>query len=1645
VKKKKKKVVCGDQGASRDPSGSDKSDEGDTVDEAARPRRATQAVRPPAGRPPPPLGLASPAEESTGSIARLFQNATTGAANFLSRVSSPIWPRVGQGSAEGSTAAGSAQPENLEEEQVAPRALAFGASRPQLETESSSPGSSAANISEAPSSEASAAEEEDDELAEVEEQREHAAGTATASAAELGSALQPPQQPPAAAPTEPPSAGNDTMPVYPCTICPPAKTSFPTRLRLQNHLTRDHKLATEADLAPMAMVPCCAAGCGGFFSVLSNKPESTDPLVATAYYSHVQKARGTTGVNLNEMTELERAAKQADVQAHISAAGGATIVTVVQQAVDRCVILAPSSGLAREAATVIAASLPARAIRRRANSPALPTSTSVPPRNNETRGGRRSTANPNATFRRDVSAATALAAASPALGYDVTALLDFNLDVLRSVCLTIQDPPRNDEQARVLMQPCVFAWQQAAAATHSDTEASRDRFDGSISMHYLAHAVIFGRPMALKTRPYSEQLEVATRVAESPQALLEEVDDLVRRAKAATASSGYAPGGPPAKSDKEERAGVAQRAKSLARAGEAGKAWAALSPAMFADGSDVGVQRAYADLIPQEARPILPAMFEPVDGVEPFQLERQSFDKTVLSPLRKRAAGTLHDKYEIYYHIHRFGGGTALFTCFNAILAGRVGPRFADLFITLRAVILYKDAERKRVRPIGIGEALRRLVLRCLAQQERGAWSEWFTSILPEREADRQHAIAEAVEDEEVARLRVTNCLGGETEACEAAADHKRAEAAVKTARELPNFPANYFCHANGGELVVHTVAAMVSTHPTDPVGSDDKRNMYGEVERSATLECLRDRPEFQKYIPIFRVLYGHGSSRIFLARENGAMVKPALDPGELLGGDIDDDDRAGGPDGTARDALDDAGADELVDIEEEGAEGHIADLLLRLHRGFPQGCPLSTFFAILPMHMALHDAHDAYPNLRSVAYADDTYVGDSEKDFGDAFEHVRRLQKEQCNLESNTSKLKAFVPCGGVAGVPDYIIEAQGGELLGFMCVGGVVGRDTPEADAWKIEQLSLVLAARLAPLDRIDRDFVDSADGPQDSRQIRMDFIRNNAMAIARYWARILPPHIAGPAIAAESDTRLRTSLEQQLVMRASPSDIRERAHLEARLPPSMGGLGVGGQEGLCPAAFTASVLACWGKLRKTCPALADVDFANSEIPMVREARKHYESLCTTRDRIGGIYAELDETRYYPIDGDEPVTRHHPKSLPPDSALPSISELFDPDATETKKPPAQRALCFITHNERWLAAFDADIAYDARHGPQRSGAGTSDSQARTMIVNRETTRRTSTSQPGAATWIGTAYDGTFGTRMASPEFLTALQRRLGLHISAAETVQDALQAAGQTVDRLGDVLANGGEYNRRHNAVLRAFAAAIRAVAVGSIVFGDKEKPSLTAHLNSGHVLDIGEMGGDLATGGDVLIEIKCFSALTLNTATGRGSRPNGAQPATVGHLYAFGSTLEFARVKVFGNDERGQREQDANMDHDTGVGYVAEKRGDYYDAIHVKQSKVVLVLVEPLGGAAPNTIAALELLATRLKAPGAKDGTRYSYSRSGPRSFVPFHLQQLARAAVIADAKNINQGIISLKQSACSAPTVGAEAPAVYAAREARQADA
>jgi len=166
-------------------------------------------------------------------------------------------------------------------------------------------------------SEGTAAEEEDAELAVAEEQRAPSAGAASASALVLRTTPQPPQQPRTDAPTELLSISNNTASDCACTICPPEnRLVFSSRLRLQNHLNKLHEHASAAELAPMAMAPCCALGCGAFFSVLPNKPDQANPIISATLYMHMQKKRGWTSVNANGLTDAARGEKAASVQAH---------------------------------------------------------------------------------------------------------------------------------------------------------------------------------------------------------------------------------------------------------------------------------------------------------------------------------------------------------------------------------------------------------------------------------------------------------------------------------------------------------------------------------------------------------------------------------------------------------------------------------------------------------------------------------------------------------------------------------------------------------------------------------------------------------------------------------------------------------------------------------------------------------------------------------------------------------------------------------------------------------------------------------------------------------------------------------------------------------------------------------------------------------------------------------------------------------------------------------------------------------------------------------------------------------------------------------------------------------------------------------
>ena len=98
------------------------------------------------------------------------------------------------------------------------------------------------------------------------------------------------------------------------------------------------------------------------------------------------------------------------------------------------------------------------------------------------------------------------------------------------------------------------------------------------------------------------------------------------------------------------------------------------------------------------------------------------------------------------------------------------------------------------------------------------------------------------------------------------------------------------------------------------------------------------------------------------------------------------------------------------------------------------------------------------------------------------------------------------------------------------------------------------------------------------------------------------------------------------------------------------------------------------------------------------------------------------------------------------------------------------------------------------------------------------------------------------------------------------------------------------------------------------------------------------------------------------------------------------------------MYGLRQRGSP-RDKPFSHKTGKGYVAPHKGHYHDALYVKKLRVVMLLVEALGGIAPPARAHIAKLARRSEGKGATDRTTYGETRISTKSFYVHHSQMLS----------------------------------------------
>ena len=164
------------------------------------------------------------------------------------------------------------------------------------------------------------------------------------------------------------------------------------------------------------------------------------------------------------------------------------------------------------------------------------------------------------------------------------------------------------------------------------------------------------------------------------------------------------------------------------------------------------------------------------------------------------------------------------------------------------------------------------------------------------------------------------------------------------------------------------------------------------------------------------------------------------------------------------------------------------------------------------------------------------------------------------------------------------------------------------------------------------------------------------------------------------------------------------------------------------------------------------------------------------------------------------------------------------------------------------------------------------------------------SSSQVGSGTFFGRLPDPSLRTSVVpSSQFVSTVQRHVGLYVSALRPVLDALSAASEPVtqhDRLGDETLNSANATARHNAGLRALFDAVSAASGSSVVrLGDKGDGTHASkedarrrhtHLNATHIPDIIE-------GTNTLYEYKCFTTFKASQALGLGSQQCGGAPST------------------------------------------------------------------------------------------------------------------------------------------------------------------
>jgi len=249
--------------------------------------------------------------------------------------------------------------------------------------------------------------------------------------------------------------------------------------------------------------------------------------------------------------------------------------------------------------------------------------------------------------------------------------------------------------------------------------------------------------------------------------------------------------------------------------------------------------------------------------------------------------------------------------------------------------------------------------------------------------------------------------------------------------------------------------------------------------------------------------------------------------------------------------------------------------------------------------------------------------------------------------------------------------------------------------------------------------------------------------------------------------TDARGIRSFEALYEAHGTPQARRLVAVGQMRLPLRMGGSGAPACEATATARSVASKLACFHRIRRWIPGLASLDPRTGGSAWCTELAKDYEDLRCRRLPIAAEYERYAQELLHYCDGETNRPRFRPRDLASAAALPPLGEMIDDPSIKT---PAQRRLASIPHHEAWLDHMRRCVALDAAE----AAAGS------TLRPDREACRAIATAQPFASGLLS-AKPVAWETRSDSAEYVWGLQRRVGLHLTAAAPTFAALSVNTQ------------------------------------------------------------------------------------------------------------------------------------------------------------------------------------------------------------------------------------------------------------------------